>query len=203
MANPLIQKCIDYNFKRLFNSKGYAFFTKGNYNLNIIGVRHSGNQVTNRFDDALVLIYNTPELKERRAVYPITTDPGIKSMLGPVNRKGCAILAPGQYRGCWTIGKHRGAYSALVQCKPVKIFRDNDRDVVYDFDFKTIEDGVFGINIHKAGAHSELVDNWSAGCQVFQKDRDFLAFMRYCNAQVNEGLGNRFTYTLLTEDELV
>ena len=62
---------------------------------------------------------------------------------------------------------------------------------------------MFGINIHKAGKLSQRVDTWSAGCQVLSSETDFKAFMNYCNKQVQYGLGNSFTYTLLREEDLV
>ena len=36
----LNNKCANANFQDIFDRKGYVFFTKGEYNLNIIGVRH-------------------------------------------------------------------------------------------------------------------------------------------------------------------
>ena len=55
----LANKCANTDFKKIFARKGYVFFTKGEYNLNIIGVRHKGSKITNHFDDCLVVIYNT------------------------------------------------------------------------------------------------------------------------------------------------
>jgi hypothetical protein len=39
--------------------KGYNWFNKGDYNLNIVGVRNSatGDEVTNKFDDKITLSY--------------------------------------------------------------------------------------------------------------------------------------------------
>ena len=47
------------------------------------------------------------------------------------NVKGTAILVPGQYRGAYKIGFHKGKYKALVQAKPVKLYIDNDKDNKY------------------------------------------------------------------------
>ena len=126
MNKELINKCKKYDFKTLLEGKGYAYFTKGKYNLNIIGVRAKGNKCTNTFDDAIVLIYNDELNKTIRYVFPATTDPGITELKNPSNVKGCAILVPGQYRGCYQLGKHKGKYEALVQRKPVKVHRDNN-----------------------------------------------------------------------------
>ena len=45
---------------------------------------------------------------------------------------------------------HRGKYLALCQRKPVSVYRDNDKDKRYDLKDKTIDTGLFGINIHKS-----------------------------------------------------
>ena len=134
--------------------------------------------------------------------YVVTTQPGITSLKTPVNAKGCAILVPGQYRGCWKIGLHKGKYEALTQDKPVSVYRDINRDNYYDYDKSKIDRGMFGINIHKAGANSVQVDNWSAGCQVFANANQFKLFMDLCHKQVINGFGSNFTYTLLTEKDL-
>ena len=204
IKTALYSKVKDYDFEKLFKAKGYAFFTKGQYNLNIIGVRSAGATITNSFDDVLVLIYKSPTGAWQRQVYQITTDPGRYYMLNPTNRKGTAILVPGQYRGTYKIDKHRGKYNALCQKnKPVKVYRDSNKDNVYDWNPATLEEGLFGINIHKAGKLSTRVDTWSAGCQVFANDEDFKHFMSYCQKQIAAGLGNSFTYTLLKEEDLV
>jgi len=203
IKTALYSKVKDYDFEKLFKKKGYAFFTRGEYNLNIIGVRASGRVITNRFDDLLVLIYKTPCDMWTRQIYQITTDPGRYYMLNPTNRKGTAILVPGQYRGVYKIDKHRGKYDALCQKnKPVKVYRDDNKDEIYDWNPATLDEGLFGINIHKAGKLSSRVDTWSAGCQVFATDDEFKRFMTYCKKQ-RDLYGNSFTYTLLNEEELV
>lgn len=202
MKTGLYNKVLTYDFKKLFARKGYAFFTKGAYNLNIIGVRASGKKVTNTFNDYLVLIYNTNQDDNLRKVFTITTDPGRTMMINPINPQGTAILVPGQYRAGWKLGYHKN-YQALVQNKTVKVYRDRNKDEIYDLDPKTIQQGQFGINIHKAGNFSKFIDNWSAGCQVFQSSNEFSRFMGYVKKQIAAGLGDKFTYTLVNEEDLV
>lgn len=203
MKSNLEQRLQFYDFKKLFDKKGYAYFTKGKYNLNIIGVRkENANRVTNKFDDFIVVLYNNNSNKPCRAIFHATTEPGIKTMEHPVNMKGTAILVPGQYRGCWQIGLHQGKYKALCQRKPVKVYRDGNRDDIYDCDPRTVEDGIFGINIHRAGANSTQVDNWSAGCQVISNATEFNSFMYLCNRQKYTNGCETFTYTLIEEKDL-
>jgi len=205
IKTKLYIKCANYNFKSLFKQLGYSYFDKGLYNLNIIGVRsNNNNSVTNLFDDILVVIYNDPDKGLVRKLYNITTEPGVyyvcKKLLNP---KGAAILVPGQYRGCWQLGLHRGKYTALCQKKNVKVYRDCNLDKHFDLDPKTIQSGLFGINIHRASENkvNESVDAHSAGCQVFNNIKDFEEFIEICKKQ-KALYGNNFTYTLINEKDL-
>ena len=197
-------KCKSFDFEKLFKKKGYAYFTKGNYNLNIIGVRsNKNNKVTNKYDDCLVVIYNT-ELGWKRQIYTITTEPGRSIMKAPSNTKGTAILAPGQYRGAYKIDKHRGKYDALCQRnKPVKVYRDNNKDNTYDYIPENTETGMFGINIHRSNEFwtRSTVDGYSAGCQVFNDPKEFVSFMSLVK-KAAAIYGNCFTYTLITEEDI-
>lgn len=203
--NKLAYKCLTYDFEKLFKEKGYAYFTKGNYNLNIIGVRkNNNNKVTNLYDDVLVLIYNTPTGKNVRQIYNITTEPGTYYMAKNLgNPKGTAILVPGQYRATWQIALHRGKYEALCQRKPVKVYRDGNKDMIYDMNPKKIDTGIFGINIHRSDKlwTRTTVDQYSAGCQVFNSNTQFQAFLRFCKKQ-RDLYGNSFTYTLINEEDM-
>jgi len=178
-------------------SKGYKVFTDGDYNLNITGIR-SPERVANAFDDRLCVTYKLNDMWNTET-FEITTDPGSPYLLKPINNYGCAILAPGQWRGCYSIGKHRGQYLALVQSGKVKVYRDNDRDNILDMDPETIQDGYFGINIHKRSGESDTVNGASAGCQVFRYEHEFNRLMYLAGKQVSERGWRTFTYTLLEE----
>lgn len=203
MKAGLQTKYSKYNFEKLFKEKGYTWFTKGNYNLNIIGIRsNQNNNITNKYDDLLIVDYNTGN-GHKRVFFPITTEPGSHYMNHPCHKDGAAILVPGQYRNTWAIGLHKNKYKALCQIKPVKVYRDNNRNNVYDLAPSSIETGMFGINIHRSNEYaiSKNVNKYSAGCQVFSNPSDFNSFMRICEQQ-RKLYGNSFTYTLLDENEL-
>jgi hypothetical protein len=184
--------------------KGYAWFegTK-DYDLNIVGVRNSatGNKVTNLFDDKITVSYKLNgewQFHEWNA----TTDPGKKGVMEYHNAAGVARLVEGQYRGSHSIGLHQGKYKALKQAKPVKVYRDPNRDLTYDE--TKIAEGIFGINIHRSSATgtSTYVENWSEGCQVFSTITDFDKFMALCE-KASAIHGNSFTYTLIESVDLV
>ena len=187
----------------ILKGKGYEFFSKGDYNLNIIGFRNP-NLVANKFDDTLGLFYKVDGKWVVKA-YPITTDAGTYWLQNPMDIRGTAILVPNQYRGVYAIRKHLGKYDALCQTNgKVETYRDNDRDTILDMDEKTITKGMYGINIHRSNPYTESAEigKWSAGCQVFQKVNDFNEFMVICNKS-KDLYGNRFTYTLMLESEVL
>jgi hypothetical protein len=184
-------------------NKGYVYFEDVNnkgFDVNIVGVRNSstGQKVTNAFDDCITLSYKeSGEWKFH--CWPATTDPGKKGVLEYHNAAGVARLVEGQYRGSHNIGLHQGKYEALRQAKNVKVYRDANKDLNYDEN--KIAEGVFGINIHKAGADSTYVENWSEGCQVFKKSADFEEFMKICR-KARDIHGNSFTYTLIESSDI-
>lgn len=202
MIKNLKNKMSIANLQATLEAMGYAFFTKGNYNVNIIGVRNP-NLVANSFDDTMLCAYKVADqwiLKE----WEITTDAGRYWLKHPMNPKGTAILVPHQYRGVYKIDKHSGKYYAVCQrLGEVEVYRDDNKDQILNFDDVTKEWGMFGINIHRSNPYSEsqVVEKWSAGCQVFKKVDDFNEFMEICNNARNNW-GNTFTYTLINEQDL-
>ena len=193
--------------EEVLKSKGYKYFTsdKG-YDVNIVGIRNSDThgKVTNKFDDTLTLSYKDSDGKWVYNEYKATTDPGSHWEKNLLNKDGVAILCPGQYRGSHKVGLHQGKYEALRQKSPVKVYRDNDKDGQYDMIEENVQEGIFGINIHKAGKFvngSTQIDKWSAGCQVFSKESDFNEFMVLIN-KAKDVWGNSFTYTLVDSTDI-
>ena len=187
-------------------AKGHKWFedaaNKG-YDVNIVGIRNSstGKVVTNLFDDTITISYRDENGVWQFNEWKNTTEPGKKGVQQYHNANGVARLVPGQYRGVWAIDKHQGKYEALCQrLGNVTVYRDANKDLVYD-ETKT-DTGMFGINIHKAGQDSTWVENWSEGCQVFKRVKDFDAFMKICKkaAKIH---GNHFTYTLIESKDIV
>ena len=98
-----------------------------------------------------------------------------------------------------------GFGKALVQKKRVFVYRDNNRDMVYDLKPEKLDTGVFGINIHRSNEFktSVFVNKYSAGSQVFADPDQFRSFMRLCEKQREYFKSNSFTYTLLNESDLI
>ena len=114
--------------EKAVKSKGYKWFESGDYNLNIVGIRNSStnNEITNKFDDLLTVSYKIDGVWYFHQ-WEATTDPGLHWAENLLNKDGVAILVPGQYRGSHAIGRHRN-YTALRQQKPLKVYRDKDKD---------------------------------------------------------------------------
>jgi len=180
MKNYTIEELKD-EFKKL----GYKWLP-----FMLIGIR-SKSDVTNSFDDFLILVSNN-----KIDIFSATTNPGLFWLKYPINKKGSAVLKPAQYIDTWSLGLHRKKYTALVQVKPLTVFRDNDKDEKSE---ETLinDTGLFGINIHRANMNGKTisVDKHSAGCQVFQNSKDF----DYVISECKKSGQKYFTYTLLKE----
>jgi hypothetical protein len=190
---------------------GYRIFDldDADYNLNIVAIRNPEASL-DRYECSLVIFWKYEGAWHSRR-WPITTFPGsrylIEKLLSP---KGAAILCPGQYLGVYALDLHGGRYRALCQRNgAVIVYRDGDKDRVFDLEPSTIQQGSFGINVHAAiaptssnqGHVAERVYASSAGCLVFQRMADFVEFREYCEkaAKIH---GNQFSLTLITEDDL-
>tara|TARA_X000001382_G_C3144953_1_gene170956 strand:+ start:243 stop:845 length:603 start_codon:yes stop_codon:yes gene_type:complete len=187
-------------------AKDYKWFENGDYNVNIVGIRNmeTGTRVTNKFDDHITISYKE-EGEWKFHCFECTTDPGDDWMDDPMNSKGTAIMVPGQYPKSHKLRLHAGKYLALGQQNNVKVYRDRDVDGHYDFNPDTIDEGLFGINIHRAtgraGKTSTYVDKWSAGCQVIASNDDWHTFLEICQT-ARDTWSNNFTYTLLTSNDI-
>lgn len=188
--------------KQTLKRLNYAFFDNGKpHNLNLIGIRNSERRA-GYFDDTFIIIYRNRENKEVIFTFPCTTDPSDVYLQKPLSGKGTAIVVPGQYRGLWKIGVHANKYTALVQAKPIKVYRDNNKDNIINTDNRTIEEGIFGINLHRAGLKdSNEIGLYSAGCQVLEHKKDFDFIIKACQVSA-DNFGNSFTYTLLTQENI-
>ena len=195
----------NYGFNKLCKTlerKNYAVFLGDAmpFNLNIVGVR-SKNPKPNKFNDTLCVFWKHEGLKTLLQ-FQITTLPGLHWLKKPMNPKGCAILKPGQYRRSYILRLHRGKYLALCQNKDVTVYRDDDKDTEWDMLDVTETTGMYGINIHRASAYTELdnVGLYSAGCQVFSNPEEFSFFINLCERS-QELWGENFTYTLINEED--
>jgi hypothetical protein len=168
-------------FKRL----GYYWL-----DFQIIGVRSKEN-TPNKFDDLIGVVTGGSKIDW----YSCTTNPGTYWLKNLLNPKGTALLKPAQYIDTYIIGTHK-TYQALVQARSVTVYRDGDKDEIAE-ETSILDTGYFGINIHRASSNyvSQLIDKWSAGCQVINNPADFKFILDKCK----QSKLKHFTYTLLKE----
>jgi hypothetical protein len=181
-----------------YSQFGYKLFTEGDYNLNIFGIR-SKERRAGFFDDTIGCIWK--ENKQWKLfLADATVDCGEYYMKNPMNPSGSAFLVEGQYLGLWELGVfHKTA--ALLQKKPCRYYRDNDRDNIIELDPKTITSGNIGLFLHshfQYGDEAQLIYNSSAACQVFKRNKDLNLLIGLCY-QSKARYGNSFTYTLFND----
>lgn len=183
------------SLKAIFEEKKYVWDDK----LNLIGIRTNDN-TPDKFNDYFVLV----EKNAITGIFECTTDPGVYWLNNPSRINGTAILIPNQYLNSHVFGIHKD-YPALVQFKPLKVWRDNNKDSILDYKGPTYSD-VQGLNIHhghKTWLSKILtiakikVDKYSAACQVLAFLDHFEILMKACK----DSSYKNFTYTLLVEND--
>lgn len=188
----------------ILEDRRHRIFDKPNqdFNINIVGVRNP-DPTFNEYGCYMTVFWRSDERWKFRA-WPATTYPGKRFMVDRLlSSNGCAILKPGQYPA-YQLAMHRGVYEAVCQrLGEVSVYRDRNRNQVFDLKESTVETGYFGINIHapvppegRMNYRAARVDASSAGCQVFQSVSDFLEFRDIVRSSRSR-YGNKFTYTLI------
>jgi hypothetical protein len=179
------------------DARGYVVFDDPRgYDLNLVGVRSLGDLDADTFNDWLCVFYLALGGQWCFFAFPATTDPGRHYRHNPIHDDGTLVMLPGQYRGAYRLGTHKG-YPAFEQVGAIDFARDADRDGSIDMRSKRVT-GVFGANIHRAGVNdvATKVGRWSAGCQVVADPPQF----EFAVALGRRGVGiygNRLTYTVL------
>ncbi len=130
-----------------------------------------------------------------------TTEPSRRWTQDPMNPKGAARIAFGQY-AAWQTGVHgpreSGGHEALVQVAPVTVHRDLDKDYKRGGDAR--DTGLFGINQHWGyDLPKNDLGNSSAGCLVGRTKAGHRAFMALVKTDKRylADRNHRFTTTIL------
>ena len=180
-----IDKVLDA-YKRL----DYPLFVNGDFNINIFGIRDNEN-VADSFNDLICLLYKEKG-KWVLKKYQATTDPGIYYRNNLLN----TTESVNKLKDIFTI-----KYTALVQRKPVKLWRDSNKDGILDRKGKTYTE-LAGINIHHASSNgtSVTIGKYSAGCQVIASITDWNEFIDIV-LKSSTIYGKVFSYALFTESQ--
>ncbi len=187
--------------QNVMRQKGYEIFTSEGIP-NIVGIRNAGLS-SNAYNDKCWVWWHEG-LIEIVHNYTITTHPGFYYLQHPIaGTKGTAILVPGQYKNCWELGMHRGKQFALCQrAGQVKVYRDANKDILMDFEEKSIDTGYFGIDLHHGSiSNADIIDRYSAGCQVWRYADPHEELMQTFKGLSTKNGFKKFSYTLINQSD--
>ena len=192
----LIEKIVSY-----MEAENYEIFRNpGEKNIIYIeGADKNGtinSDKSNHFNDLrLVFAFNHRDDAVIEGAWEGTTEPGYYYTDNPMNPKGAARIAFGQYRA-WQIGIHGVSepHEALVQVGLVRVHRDYNRDMVRTGD--TIDEGYFGINQHWGYSHPvDDIHTASAGCLVGRTRKGHRTFMELVTSDRRYVFNSDFIFT--------
>ena len=201
--------CLVYSVPKMLDSltlkEKQAFLNNWGF-VGANGKKLAEDGVAGKNTDYAIAKYNEVVGVEVLKVFSNTTNPGVYWLNNPMSKLGTAVLKPNQWVDCWSLGFHQGKsdHRALVQRGVVGVYRDNNKDNKYQLNEANVEKGLFGINIHGSGKlkPSVQIGKWSAGCQVFSNWTHKEFVMDICE-NFKTVTGNKFTYTLIDEKDLV
>jgi hypothetical protein len=164
----------------------------------------ANKNVPNHFNDLRCLIQishdGTPKMVDR---WIATTEPGKYWTEKPMNPKGAARLAFGQYKA-WCVGMHNRNHEALVQVRQVPVYRD-PKKLYKRYGDKHV--GLFGINQHWGyDLPQNDLGRSSAGCLVGRTKDGHRQFMKIVKSDARykaAGGAYRFVTTLLPAAEVI
>ena len=185
---------------KVYQRKGHVIFEDDRkpYNLNYGVIRDMGGQ----WNDLFFLFWKYKG-KWNLIQWMGTSDPGAYYLKNPLNVLGTAILPAGQHRGLFKRGLHKGAYKALVQARPVMVYRDADKDETPEINDRQVKDtGWHGINSHRAHQDFEVrtIGKYGGGCQVTLNPDEYDVVDRVWDKGF-EYWGETLTYTILEVED--
>ena len=200
MKKPTIEK-----IHEVMRKNNMTVFTKP-FDVTLGGIRTKDN-VANTFNDWLFASYWNDKKELISVIVAGTTDAGLTARLKPTNPKGVVIIQHGiQHRGVYRLENpkvvpsergHKGK-QAFRQIRPMKYWRDNDRDNILETGSNE-ESTLSFTNGHDMGTKGFQVNNWSEGCWgSTEKNMKLLYDMGWL--QFNNGLGRIFSFAMLHED---
>lgn len=142
----------------------------------LLGVQ-SNEDGYNIFDDKFYLFKG----KQFIDVVAGTTNAGTTGLKNyeKYNSRGVAVIKTNEwYHGLWKFGYHRGKMPALKQIRPIKYFRDWNKNNSIE-ELGKMYKGIIGINFHTVlyqknlSFWRKLIGGWSVGCQVVNHVGDY------------------------------
>lgn len=194
---------------RAMQRKGYSLYANtvfGKNKLNIVGIRNIdkdvGKSVVNNFTDIMVMFYYDDAGARYERIGRFTSVPGLKyqnvAFYPGTNR--VIAMKEGQYKDAYYQGTHIKTPLAMRQGTAIPYRQDKHKNKVYEDDGS--EKANNATNIHDSKAYqsndpNKLINDWSAGCQVFRSRADFDWMSQAASHQIDKTKYKLFTYTLM------
>lgn len=162
----------------------------------ILGIQ-SNEDTYNYFDDKFYLFYGTKFIM----VVSGTTNAGTTGLMNyqKYNKHGVLVVKTNEwYHGLWKFGYHKGKMPALKQIRPIKYFRDFNKNTRVE-EIGKLYEGIKGINFHTVSYNNnlsfirKLIGGWSVGCQVINNVGQYFKMLNLVKKQ------KEITYCLLQE----
>lgn len=133
-----------------------------------------------------------------------TTAPGKHYTESPMNPAGAARISLGQHKAWW-VGHHKSTQPALVQCAPIVISRDVNRDGSREDDDIMVAYSTLNQHSTRPGPIGTGVGKWSAGCLVGRFYEEHMLFMGaiYNDPRYSANPAHKFTTTIIDGNELM
>lgn len=134
-----------------------------------------------KFNDArIILRFSEAGVAEIVFAAPATSEPGLSAThdLKSARLGGVARIAIGFHKEKWKMGYHKSTnHPALVQCAPITVHRDANKDGKRTGDPVTVD--VVGLNQHgtRPGIPPTIVGGYSYGCLVGQDWIQHISFI--------------------------
>lgn len=162
----------------------------------ILGVQ-SNEDAYNQFDDKFYLFKGTKFI----LVTSGTTNSGASGIMNydKYKKNGVAVVKTNEwYYNIWKYGYHNNIMPALKQVKPIKFYRDSNKNIKIEENGELYND-IIGINFHTVSYSKILslvryfIDSWSQGCQVINSLKDYYNILSLVKKQ------DYVTYCLIKE----
>jgi hypothetical protein len=189
---------------KFLEDKQYKYY-EDVYHLNIVAFRKKkktekdeNTNITNRFDDDLVVFFKNENYNWEYFKYNITTVPGYTPGESELP-KDSVILTQAQYidklRMIKVLSEDGELYKTLIfdEC----VVHVNDDVNRYNFESPIEIGDIMMIDRSSTTGSSEFVFNYSQGNQVFKNINQYNQFIKLCQNQIDIGEKNFFTYTLV------
>lgn len=175
---------MNYTDKQLLDKiKSLPTYNRGKGNALIIGVQ-SKIQGDDSFNDKFY-VYNDADKFVIATTGTTNCGQSALKNYGKFGLKGAAVWKTNQfYEGLYRLGFHKGKMPALIQQKPIALFRDSDKDNIPEQEGIEFND-IIGANFHGVSYNIDSdklinqIGEWSYACPVCNNMRHYRSIINF------------------------